>query len=265
MSNELFIIIAPPLFAGIGYMGKYFVDKIETAKEGRKMRKLKSIENKLKHFFYPFHSNLKRENLIFQRILSFFRQKKIENNDSNNNELYIKIFWGLDNEILSIHNENQELIKNFFVEMHFSNDLASLIKKYDEHVSIYRILRNVIPEKDSNLDKILWPGDFGSYYPVNLLETIEKEMINLQNQQTYILQGHSIDSTNKYLKQFQYRKYYNNNDYKIDNNINNNIDDIINNNIDDNINNNNDNNNGNNIDDIINNNNGKNISGEYLV
>ena len=210
MSNELFIIIAPPLFAGVGYLGKYFVDRIETAKEGRKMRKLKSIENKLKNFFYPFHSNLKRENLIFQRILSFFRQKKIENKDNNNNDLYVKIFWGLDNEILNIHNENQELIKNYFVEMHFSNELANLIMQYDEHVSIYRILRTVIPEKDSNLDKILWPGDFGCSYPVHLLESIEREMINIQNQQTYILQGHNIDSTHKYLKQFQYRKYYNN-------------------------------------------------------
>lgn len=216
MSKELFIIIAPPLFAGIGYMGKYFVDKIEKAKEGRKMRKLKSIENKLKNFFYHFHNNLKRENLIYQRILSFFRKKKVENNE--NDDLYTKIFWGLDNEILNIHNDNQELIKNNFIEMHFSNELANMIMKYDEHISIYRILRKVIPEKNDDLEKILWPGDFGSSYPVDLLEVIEKEMINLQNQQTFILQGNNFDTNYNYFKYFQYRKY--NNDDNNNNNIN---------------------------------------------
>jgi hypothetical protein len=79
MVNELFIIVAPPICAAIGYLGKYFVDLIETAKEGRKTRKLKAIENKLKNFFYPFYSNLKRENLIFQRVLSFFKDKQSNN------------------------------------------------------------------------------------------------------------------------------------------------------------------------------------------
>lgn len=199
MTNELFIIVAPPICAAIGYLGKYFVDHIEKAKEGRKTRKLKAIENKLKNFFYPFFSNLKRENLIFQRILSFFKEKK-------NNDVYIKIFWGLDSEILNIHNENQELIKNNFIEMHFSNELAELIIKYDEYVSIYRILRKVIIDREQRLEEVLWPNDFGSSYPVNLLQEIEREMINLQNQQTYILQGNNIDNNYNFLKHFQYRQ-----------------------------------------------------------
>ena len=204
MTNELFIIVAPPLCAAIGYLGKYFVDRIEKAKEGRKTRKLKAIENKLKNFFYPFHSNLKSENLIFQRVLSFFKDKQ-NNNTSNEKDIYMKIFWGLDGEILNIHNENQELIKNNFIEMHFSNDIANLIMKYDEHVSIYRILRKVIPQ-NSDLDNVLWPGNLGSEYPTNLLKTIENEMIHLQNQQTYILQGNNFDHTYKHFKNYQYRK-----------------------------------------------------------
>ena len=207
MVNELFMIVAPPICAAIGYLGKYFVDRIEKAKEGRKTRKLKAIENKLKNFFYPFYSNLKRENLIFQRILSFFKDK--QNTVTNNeNHLYMKIFWGLDDEILNLHNENQELIKNNFIEMHFSNDVANLIMKYDEHVSIYRILRKVIPQNE-DLDNVLWPGNLGSSYPKNLLKTIENEMIHLQNQQTYILQGNNFDHTYKYLKKYQYRKISN--------------------------------------------------------
>jgi hypothetical protein len=117
----------------------------------------------------------------------------------------MKIFWGLDDEILNIHNENQELIKNNFIEMHFSNDVANLIMKYDEHVSIYRILRKVIPQ-NRDLDNVLWPGNLGSEYPTNLLKTIENEMIHLQNQQTYILQGNNFDHTYKHLKNYQYRK-----------------------------------------------------------
>ena len=207
MVNELFLIIISPICAAIGYICKYFLDRIEKAKEGRKTRKLKIIEDKLRNFFYPFHSNLKRENIIYLRILSFFREKKIENNE--NNELYNKIFWGLDNEILKIHNDNQELIKKYFIEMHFSNEIANIIIKYDEHVSIYRILRNIIPVNHDDLEKVLWPGDFGSEYPVDLLEKIENQMIQLQNQQTYILQGHNIDITHKYFKRFQYRKISN--------------------------------------------------------
>jgi len=212
MTNELFIIVTPPICAAVGYLGKYFVDKIEAAKEGRKATKLKTIENKLKHFFYPFSSNLKRENIIFKRILSFFKEQT--NNNSNNtssknaNELYMKIFWGLDTEILKIHDENQELIKNNFIEMHFSTEIANLIAKYDEYVSIYRILRRVIPEYEyeNNIDNVLWPDKFGSSYPSNLLKKIENEMIHLQNQQTYILQGNNLDSTYNHLKKFQYRK-----------------------------------------------------------
>lgn len=201
MVNELFIIVAPPICAAIGYLGKYFVDKIERAKEGRKIRKLKGIENKLKNFFYPFYSNLKRENLIFQRILSFFKKQ----NNNTNMDLYMKIFWGLDKEILNIHNENQDLIKNNFIEMHFSNDLANLIIAYDEHISIYRILRKVIPQT-GDFDNVLWPENLGSNYPEKLFQTIETEMIHLQNQQTYILQGNNFDYTYKHLKNYQYRK-----------------------------------------------------------
>lgn len=208
MTNELFIIIAPPICAAIGYLGKYLVDRIEKAKEGRKVRKLKTIENKLKNFFYPFYSNLKRENLIFQRVLSFFKKQPNNANSKNEKGLDMKIFWGLDNEILNIHNENQELIKNNFVEMHFSNDLAKLIMRYDEHVSIYRILRKVIPQSE-DLDNVLWPENLGSTYPEHLLKTIENEMILLQNHQTYILQGNNFDHTHKFLKKYQYRKISN--------------------------------------------------------
>lgn len=203
-SSELTIIIIPPLCAGIGYLGKALVDKIVKARQSKKERKLKSIESKLKNFFYPFHSNLKRENLIFQRILSFFCKDKLDNN--SHETLYNKIFWGLDTEILQIHNDNQELIKNNFVEMHFSDELAKVIMSYDEHVSIYRILRSVITERPNDMSKVLWPGNFGSVYPTNMLEMIENEMIYLQNQQTYILQGHSVDNMTNYLQQFQYRK-----------------------------------------------------------
>jgi hypothetical protein len=204
-SSELSLIIIPPLCAAIGYMGKYFVDKIERAKEDRKTRKLKLIEIKLKNFFYPFYSNLKRERLIYQLILSFFKDKNAKNNDLDET-LYHKIFWGLDNEIIRIYNENQELIKKNFVEMHFSNKLAKLICNYEEHISIYRILRNVIPKNNSGLEDILWPTDLGSSYPKDLFETIESEMVHLQNQQTYILQGHNIEKTHNHFKQFQYRQ-----------------------------------------------------------
>lgn len=206
MSYELFIIVAPPICAAVGYFGKYIFDTLLKVKETRKTYKLKYIENKLKKFFYPFHSNLKKETLIFKRILLYF--KNTTNDKNENDALYTKMFWALDKEILEIHQENQQLIKNYFVEMYFSPELTKSILKYDEYVDIYRILRKVI-SKTNNLNNIIWPDNIGTSYPTELINMIEKELVNLQNLQTYILQGNNNDISYKYLKHYQYRKVNN--------------------------------------------------------
>ncbi len=179
---QVSLIVIPPICAFLGYFGKYLLEKKEKESEEAKNKQLKIIEHKLKHFYYPIHCNLIRENLIFNKILRFYQ------NDTDIDEILVnKIFWELDNEMLNIHEENQNIIKDNFVEMHFSEELGKLLMQYDEHVSIYKILRRVNTEKPTDMKKVLWPGNFGSFYPRKLLSLIEDDLKNFKTEQTDIV------------------------------------------------------------------------------
>ena len=123
---QISLIIVPPICAFLGYFGKFVLDKREKFKEEIKNKNMKSIENKLKNFFHPIHCNLIRENLIFNKILKFYKE-----DDESDKILINKIFWELDKEMLIIHQENQNIIKDNFVEMHFSEELGKLLMEYD--------------------------------------------------------------------------------------------------------------------------------------
>lgn len=179
---QVSLIVIPPICAFLGYFGKYLLEKKEKESEETKNKQLKIIEHKLKHFYYPIHCNLIRENLIFNKILRFYQ------NDTDIDEILVnKIFWELDNEMLNIHEENQNIIKDNFVEMHFSEELGKLLMQYDEHVSIYKILRRVNTDKPTDMKKVLWPGNFGSFYPRKLLSLIEDDLKKFKTEQTGIV------------------------------------------------------------------------------
>ena len=175
---QITLIAVSPICAGIGYLFKYFLDR--RGEYFRKINnlKLEDVENKLKKFYYPIHSNLLRENIIWNKILSFYRSR-----NGNNKELHNKLFWELDKEMLEIHLENQKIIKDNIVEIHPDDFLTDALMKYDEHVTIYNIIRKVDTERPGDMDEVKWPSSFGSNYPTEIVNLIENNLKTLKEKQ----------------------------------------------------------------------------------
>jgi hypothetical protein len=177
---EISLIFVPPICAFVGFLGKYILDKRRIYIEKVNNKKLENIEIKLKNFYYPIHNNLIRENIIWNKILTFYRSM-------DKNDMISKIFWELDKEMLNIHLENQNIIKEQFVEMHIEENLAKLLMDYDEHVTIYNIIRKIDNDKEMDMNNVKWPASFGSKYPYELLELIESQLNILKKQQQELI------------------------------------------------------------------------------
>ena len=183
---EISLIAFTPICAGIGYLFKYFLDsRGEYLKKINKL-KLEDIQFKLKNFYYPIHSNLLRENIIWNKILNFYRNKNA-NGNGNNNELHNKLFWELDKEMLDIHLENQKIIKDNIIEIHPDDSLTDSLMKYDEHVTIYNIIRKVDTERPEDMDDVKWPSSFGSNYPSEIVNLIEDKLKILKEKQNDLI------------------------------------------------------------------------------
>ena len=181
-SYQISLIIIPPFCAFVGFLGKYMLDKRDQYLQNINTQKLEIVERKLKKFYYPIHSNLLRENIIWNKILAFYRSK----NDVYNDFLH-KIFWELDKEMLEIHLDNQKIIKENIVETHPDETLVNSLLSYDEHVTIYNIIRKIETDRPMDMDKVNWPGCFGSKYPSELLELLEIQLNLLKKEQNELI------------------------------------------------------------------------------
>lgn len=94
----------------------------------------------------------------------------IDNNDYENQ----KILLELDKEILHIHLNNQEIIKSYFISISPNEELKKVLIKYDEHITIYNILRKINLNIDCAKD-LKFPKNFDSEFPKDLVEIIKKE------------------------------------------------------------------------------------------
>jgi len=179
---QISLIAGTPICAAIGYLFKYFLDR--RGEYVRKINNLKldDVKMKLKNFYYPIHNNLLRENIIWNKILSFYRSNSV-----NSNELYNKLFWELDKEMLEIHLENQKIIKDNIVEIHPDDCLTDALMKYDEHVTIYNIIRKVDTERPNDMDDVKWPSAFGSNYPTEIIDLIEEKLQILKESQDNLI------------------------------------------------------------------------------
>jgi len=167
---EIGLIIIAPIFTGIGYIIKHlFTNSLENRNIINR-KKLEDIENKLNKFYFPIYTNLLRENTIWDKILSTYTHKNVT------------FVEELDKEILSIHLENQKIIHDNLISINPSNELLELVIQYDEHVTIYSIIRK-IDNAVQYVDDIKFPGHFGSPYPINLLPYITKEVELLREYQ----------------------------------------------------------------------------------
>ena len=181
---QISLIAIPPICAFIGFLGKYMLDKRSQYLQTINSKKLDMVQNKLKKFFYPVHSNLLRENIIWNKVLAFYRSR----NDADTEFDFIhKIFWELDKEMLEIHLDNQTLIQDNIVEMHLDEILTKSLMNYDEHVTIYNIIRKVEPDRPMDMDKVKWPGMFGSEYPREVLGLIESQLNLLKKEQNELI------------------------------------------------------------------------------
>ena len=178
---QISLIAIPPVCAGIGYLCKYILDKRTAYLKKLNKTMLDDIQFKLKKFYYPIHSNLLRENIIWNKILSFYRSKNDENDE--NKLLYHKLFWELDKEMLDIHLETQKIIKDNIVEIHPDEILTNSLMKYDEHVTIYNIIRKIDTCRPENMDDVNWPCAFGSNYPSEIVGLVEEQLNLLKEKQ----------------------------------------------------------------------------------
>jgi len=179
---QISLIAITPLCAGIGYLCKYVLDKRSTYLKKINKTKLEEIQFKLKKFYYPFHSNLLRENIIWNKILTFYRSKTEENK-----QLYHKLFWELDKEMLEIHLENQKIIRDNIVEINPDECLTDCLMRYDEHITIYNIIRKIDSTRPEDIDDVYWPATFGSKYPSEIVYLIASELILLKEKQNKLI------------------------------------------------------------------------------
>ena len=180
---QVSLIVVTPICAGIGYLFKYFLDHRSDYLRKINETKLKDVEFKLKHFYYPIHGNLLRENIIWNKILAFYRSR---NNESNKDLLY-KLFWELDREMLEIHLDNQKIIRDNIVEIRPDDTLTNTLMKYDEHVTIYNIIRKADTERPENMENVNWPCAFGSNYPSEIVTLIDAQLKTLKDKQNELI------------------------------------------------------------------------------
>jgi len=122
-------------------------------------------------------SSPKKPLLVKQQSLSTL----IDDDDLENNRITIE----LDKEILNIHLDNQKIIQNHLIKINPSLELRKALEKYDDHVTIFNILRKINPNV-KNIHEMKYPGHFNAFYPVELMEIINKEYNKLIDEQEKI-------------------------------------------------------------------------------
>ena len=190
---EIILIFATPLFTTIGFFGKYLWDIYINKGKKEILDKIKLIEFRLNKFYYPIFFYLKREQIIWDKILylnnNCYNYTKNYNNNNNNvkndnltiDKIYINdnniqnddinLVNALDQENLIIHKNVQKIIHDNISIALPTEYLQELLLEYDEHVTVYQILREL------NIKK--FPIDYGAPYPKNLLPEIDKRIKDL--------------------------------------------------------------------------------------
>jgi hypothetical protein len=109
------------------------------------------------------------------------------------------IMLELDKEILSIHLINQKIIHDNVIKVNPNKILMELILNYDEHVTVYNILRKMKPTLDKFKD-ITFPSQFNAEYPHELKNKIEEELYKLKNKQNKLCKFLNICHSDKIYK-----------------------------------------------------------------
>lgn len=156
-TSSIILIILSPLCGSLGYAIKLFLTKRSEKNKLIQQDKISNIKYMLEKFYFPIYTNLLRENAIWYNLICIRRK---------NNQL--EIIKELDKEILKIHLENQKIIQDNLISINPTNELTRLLTVYDQHVTIYEILR-----KTGSMD---FPAKYNTPYPHDLLSHIGKKL-----------------------------------------------------------------------------------------
>ena len=221
MIEEYYIYIFSSIFAAGGFVVRYIWEFIMARRKRELTEKINKIEFKLKEFYYPIFFYLKREQIIWDKILKLHTNPKpstppikilpaskrvlssiyltihnpetkettntgenIENSENTENyrmpvrresTIHLDIIKALDEENLKIHKYVQDLIHNKICIAIPPKELIDLFLQYDEHVTVYQILRQM-----EIYDK--FPIQYGTPYPQTLMQKIEERIIYLNKE-----------------------------------------------------------------------------------
>ena len=157
--KEYIILLIPSILTATGFVVRYFWERhikfTYTLDEEYK----KKISFKLEKFYYPLHFNLNRLSNMWDIIQN--RRQSDKNNDD------------IDIECMSLHEENQNIIKSNIVQAKPIPRLMDAIMKYDKHVTIYRVLK-----KCETCD---CPRSFNAEYPDEFKDIIKSRIDILEN------------------------------------------------------------------------------------
>jgi hypothetical protein len=194
--EEYIVYIISPLFAALGFVLRFIWDFYINRRKRELQEKIKQIEYRLKEFYYPIFFNLKREQIIWDKILKL-HQKTVDieqiniNMDENiilpsptqeqpNNEpdaqesteTHVQLIKALDEENLKIHKNVQDLVHNKISTALPPKHLVDLLMQYDEHVTVYQILRAM-----EIYDR--FPAEYDAPYPHNIISEVNKRIKEL--------------------------------------------------------------------------------------
>lgn len=206
MIEEYYVYIFSSIFGATGFILRYIWEFIMARKKRELTEKIKNIEFKLKEFYYPIFFYLKKEQIIWDKILKLHTNPKpsnspikllppskialssayltINNSETHENRqnsknpirressIHLDIIKALDEENLKIHKFVQNIIHEKISIAVPPKELIDLFLQYDEHATVYQILR-----KMDIYDK--FPAQYGTPYPQQLREKIEERITYL--------------------------------------------------------------------------------------
>ena len=150
--RDVAIVMIPPIVTGIGFLTRYFWE--------RHIKHIKDIERndkdemhiKLKRFYYPLLFNFERLSHLWKVVDAV----------------------PVDEEIMRIHEENQDIIKNNIVSAKPIPRLFTEIMKYDKHVTILKALKRSTTHEHK-------PRAYEAEYPEDIKSMIKLRIKSLEN------------------------------------------------------------------------------------
>ena len=198
--EDYLVYILSPLFAVSGFIIRFTWELFINRRRRELTDKIKLVEFRLKDFYYPIFFCLKREQIIWDKIIKLHKQTfsptnilidsiSVNVNTSQNigeysqqeadihleNDFNIQIIKALDEENLKLHKIVQQIIHDKICTALPPKYLVQLLMQYDEHVTVYQILRAM-----NIYDR--FPIEYDAPYPPNIIVEVEKRIRELDEE-----------------------------------------------------------------------------------